>query len=193
MGKCDSLHELSPRRQRELMSGISVVLKRPVATFHRLAASAMWSGPGHEQQQGSVLSCLQDAVASDDEGSLEDGRAEHLLHWGDAEWDEARARRQRILADALLAAAAADACSPLMMASELKVQHLVTLPEDPGWQSAGCCACRNLCVSGQHPFHAKALLPFCAQALCVCDQGQCNFSAAAQRSVRHSTWRLPCA
>ena len=50
---------------------------------------------------------------------------EHLeepkVQWSTAEWDVARGRRQRILADALLADAAADACGPFMMAASLQV------------------------------------------------------------------------
>ena len=52
----------------------------------------------------------------------EDPDEEPKLVWPEAEWQLALRRRQRILADAQLAAASADACGPLTASATLKVR-----------------------------------------------------------------------
>ena len=57
----------------------------------------------------------------------EDQDDQPRLVWQESDWQQARERRQRLLADAQLAAAAADASGPLTASADLKVSS--TIPE----------------------------------------------------------------
>ena len=58
----------------------------------------------------------------------EDQEEQPRLVWRESDWQQARERRQRLLADAQLAAAAADASGPLTASADLKVSSSTPAP-----------------------------------------------------------------